>query len=840
MIEDTTIATDVINVNLDKGLDTVTPPILREPGSLIDCLNYEISDTMGYRRCDGYERFDGFADGGMLSYYVMQVSGATTPTQPETITGATLEDPSKLRPNQVLGVVAELGAVAGPLKTITVALYSDFNKFPVGYALKIGANNYTVASAPVTLRSTYTQATVGDYYTKVRSLMAYLRALVQPSSAAVAGLHYANTQLYKAVDNVVFLTAGSFSALSPGQTFSYNGKVYKAVYVTSGRMEGFVVDPGPYVPSAFVQPRDQAGADVGPPIFLSSFFFTPAITAHMVFVNNPNADNYLFGIIGNRRGDAPLLPSFNLTFNDGGNATTPPNDVSGLLYDSGGAVKSVITINNTFVDSGSFATNDAVGIGSVSVGNTVASTKFPVVGDTVRTAAGVVLYTIDSVAYASLPGTSALKSAGCYYQWGTYQFLATISTASAHSYGTTGCTRGFWVKRDTYGNIFTQMDIALDVPKYITMHCRAQLALGFKVGSVQLSVPGEPLNFSGVDGASETGMGDRITGLLESQGTSTIVLCRGSIARLSGVGASLQQETISGKVGAFDYTGTNVGGTPVFTNHNGVTTLEQSAAYGDFAGERATSPVGTRLVPKLVDDSASFEVGGTVCAFPVRAKDQYRLVLKNGDVYSVAFTSEGPKTMISNWAAQYGITEVLYIPMAWSSEVDAFGREQIHVAFDRTAADAFGSDSMTAFYPDQTITYKMDYGWGFDGKTFLSYFDIANVFAGGGVSNVSVEKVRMYGMGYGLATLDVKSSGLETTFDQEYHTTVQDISMPINPVLPYKELSPVTSIVDQANWGLGIKLRINNTNGANSELVEPPHICQVIQLHATTDGAIDS
>lgn len=818
----------------------MTPPILREPGSLIDCLNYEISDTMGYRRCDGYERYDGFSDGGTLSYYVLQVTGATTPTLSETITGATLEDPSKLSPNRVLGVVVELGAVVGALKTITVALYTDFNRFPVGYALKIGANNYTVTEVPVPLKDTYTAATAGAYYAKVRSLMAYLRALVKQSDAAVAGLHYAGTQLYKAVDNLVFLTAGSFSAISSGQRFSYNGKLYKAMYVTTNRMEAFVVDPGPYAPNLYVQPQDQSGADVGPPIFLSSFFFVPALTAHMVFVNNPDADNYLFGVIGNRRGDVPLVPSFSATFNDGSNSSVTPNDMTGALYDSGGFVKvGTITISNTHVSSGSFATNDAAGVGSFSF-STMNSPAYPVIGDTVRTAAGVILYTIDSVSVASIPGTGALKGNNTHYVWGSYQFLATVSPSSAHSYGTTGCSRGVWLKRDSYGNIFTQMNAALDIPKYVTMHCRAQLALGFKAGSVQLSVPGKPLNFNGVEGASETGMGDTITGLLESQGTSTIVLCRGSIARLSGVGASLQQETISGKVGAFDYTGANVGGTPVFTNQNGVTTLEQSAAYGDFVGERATSPVGTRLIPKLIDDSASFEVGGVVCAFPVRTKDQYRLVLKNGDVYSVAFTSDGPKIMISNLAAQYDTTEVLYIPMAWSSEVDAFGKEQLHVAFDRTAADAYGSGDLAIYYPDQTITYKMDYGWGYDGKTFLAYFDVANIFAGGGLTNSSVEKVRMYGMGYGLATLDVKTSGVEDDFDQDYHTTVQDISMPINYVLPYKELSPVTSIVDQANWGLGIKVRINNTNGANSESIEPPHICQVLQLHTFNQGAIDS
>ena len=46
-------------VALNQGLDLVTTPMLVEPGALIDCLNYEMTDTSGYRRIDGYEKYDG-------------------------------------------------------------------------------------------------------------------------------------------------------------------------------------------------------------------------------------------------------------------------------------------------------------------------------------------------------------------------------------------------------------------------------------------------------------------------------------------------------------------------------------------------------------------------------------------------------------------------------------------------------------------------------------------------------------------------------------------------------------------------------------------------------------
>src|SRR5690606_23093059 len=46
-------------VILDKGLDLVSPKVSAEPGSLIDCLNYETVDYVGARRIDGLVRYDG-------------------------------------------------------------------------------------------------------------------------------------------------------------------------------------------------------------------------------------------------------------------------------------------------------------------------------------------------------------------------------------------------------------------------------------------------------------------------------------------------------------------------------------------------------------------------------------------------------------------------------------------------------------------------------------------------------------------------------------------------------------------------------------------------------------
>jgi hypothetical protein len=105
---------------------------------------------------------------------------------------------------------------------------------------------------------------------------------------------------------------------------------------------------------------------------------------------------------------------------------------------------------------------------------------------------------------------------------------------------------------------------------------------------------------------------------------------------------------------------------------------------------------------------------------------------------------------------------------------------------------------------------------------------------------MGIEKIRLYGQGYGVATINVKSSGIEEDFDQAYHGTIQDISMPATPVVLYTRMKPVTSIIDQANWGLGIKLRFVNTTPENDSATEPSHICQVLVLHLRTEGALDA
>lgn len=74
---------------LQGGLDLVSPALSMQPGKARACLNHE-PDQRGYRRIDGYERFDGRPKPSEASYVVLSFSaGAHAPDVGKSLIGAT-------------------------------------------------------------------------------------------------------------------------------------------------------------------------------------------------------------------------------------------------------------------------------------------------------------------------------------------------------------------------------------------------------------------------------------------------------------------------------------------------------------------------------------------------------------------------------------------------------------------------------------------------------------------------------------------------------------------------------------------------------------------------------
>lgn len=866
------MADSLAQLVLNRGVDLVSTPITAEPGALIDCLNYELTDISGYRRVDGYERYDGFPNGAIYEFFRTSLVALDPANQALIVPGSIIARTGGVAPRVDIGIVLSDDYPTNLFDVAPVQGVSQFELIQDYLALTDGLSNIilqsgdgllTLVETPATLGDTFiiitplgaefeieppdglipgkTLLSAADYIQAIRDYSQVLRAEVDRAPGPIAGLHWFEDRLLAAVNTLkVTVEVDPLDPQPLAHTLlRWNGIIYRlmAVEVVSiaaintYKFHLLPVDTSATVDDNLVE-VDVAGAVIKT--------WTTTVSGQ-----TPNARNSMFAALGyynnptvsGTRGFTYLPPAYSFAYDAGSNSpdfgptltfdeSATPEGAYWLVGADGARMK--VRLTALTKDTGTFAGSNAVGRAQIIIlesqagvrdypkDNDVLHSAFPTTG----TSNVLVINGLSVV--STLPGTGALDSAGTRYQFGTFNFYGQSSTLA--TYGTTGTSPAFWANTTGYGfiNAFPTAELAKDKPKYLSFHA-GKLALGYKNGSVLLSVLGEPYNFNGVDGAIEISTGDDITGLLELPGDTLAVFGRRSIRKITGTtDVDTALGTIAGSGGCFDYTAVLIGQEAVYTGNNGISTLSQTAAYGDFIGSRVSDPISVWLRPKLVKSRPGFESGGTVCAYPVRSKGQYRLVLASGETVVATFTNDGPRIMLANM----GLFGQVRVPYAWSSEISQDGLERIHVRWDVLELDDFAME--------------LDTGWGFDGFVFQHYFDTAHLFNSSGSMFMGVEKIRLYGQGYGVATLDIKSSGIEDDFLQPYHTTIQDISMPRNVDILYERMLPVTAIVDQANWGLGIKLRINGTTDEGSSLTEPSHICQVLLLHLRTEGAQDA
>lgn len=108
------------------GLNVMDSPMEIPPGELLGCLNYEPGIIGGYRRVDGYERFDGRTSPSDAFYLSLAYTpiGAFNPDSGDTVTesgsGATGTVAYNDTANKVLVIVNVTGTFAGAGSTLTV------------------------------------------------------------------------------------------------------------------------------------------------------------------------------------------------------------------------------------------------------------------------------------------------------------------------------------------------------------------------------------------------------------------------------------------------------------------------------------------------------------------------------------------------------------------------------------------------------------------------------------------------------------------------------------------------------------------------------------------------
>lgn len=129
-------------VVLRGGLDLVTPALQVPPGFAIAAQNYE-PEARGYRRVQGYERFDGQPKPSEAAYYVLNFdAGQAAISAGDTVTGAT----SSATGVALISAVVETGSYGGSDAAGYLVLYNVTGTFADDENLQVSAATKCVAN----------------------------------------------------------------------------------------------------------------------------------------------------------------------------------------------------------------------------------------------------------------------------------------------------------------------------------------------------------------------------------------------------------------------------------------------------------------------------------------------------------------------------------------------------------------------------------------------------------------------------------------------------------------------------------------------------------------------
>lgn len=234
-------------VELDGGLDVVTPALKLRPGALIDGVNWVPDVGGGYRTIGGYERFDGRARPSHATYTVIDVSGIGAVAAGDAVNG------------QTSGATAMVIVVTAAAVVVTKIV----GAFSVGENMRVG-------TTPVGVVEAVTEGgadTLVDDVTYVADAADVYRADIGPvpGSGPVRGVHWYKGKLYAWRDNVAgtalvmhassaagWVAVAGVPALAPGGrvravTWNFNGGAATDVMCgVDGKNKAFVFDGTTY------------------------------------------------------------------------------------------------------------------------------------------------------------------------------------------------------------------------------------------------------------------------------------------------------------------------------------------------------------------------------------------------------------------------------------------------------------------------------------------------------------------------------------------------------------------------------------------------------------------
>lgn len=721
------------------GLDLVSPPLTIDAGKCISINNYECNSLGGYRRIDGYERFDGHPSPSAQSYYYCPCTFSATVTVGQTITGAVSSATGKVLQvesnyliiDRVTGTFqVENFKVSGVVKgALTILPSANGHPTGLGHATALGltADDYrqdisAVAGSGVirgvcmykgvayafrdnaagTAVDIWKSTSTGWQKITLFKSLPYKNCvtdvldgviLTQKNSGATATV---KRKVIETKYNQLDLEATSITSLAislGSHTFTIeSGKAYQvgqtvivtAVQAPVNYWSGTVTS---YSGTQLViNMIDKVGSGTyadwtlhAEPITLQSDqgrFIVTNITG--TWTNNP-ADKIMVGIVEIAEVDLDRA------------TITAGNFVIGKKYE----IKTVGTTSFTSIG----AASNTVGV------------QF--------TATGVGSGTGDAYLISD-PVTQISILQGGNYQFVQYNFSA--DTDGKKLYGTDSLNRAFEFDGDVYIPINTQ--VAIDAPTTIAA-INNQLVLSF-FGTAVFSAVANPHNFVTTSAGFQDlqGFGDTITGMSPIVGGVLAVSCRDSLWQVS-IDAQTnyyKAEIISPDVGSIHYGLMNLGGLYSFDD-KGIIKVVSSYVFGGFEHDtisRAIQPVIDRFREKLV----------AIAAY--KNKNQVRFYANDGTGIIMTMGTSQAYNGTSSVTHQFSeFTYPINVSYAWNGE-DASGRDIVLLG------------------DNNGYVYVANTGSSFDGEPIQAYIRTAfnNVKSPSAIKRFRKLEVEMSTVGY--------------------------------------------------------------------------------------------
>lgn len=238
------------------------------------------------------------------------------------------------------------------------------------------------------------------------------------------------------------------------------------------------------------------------------------------------------------------------------------------------------------------------------------------------------------------------------------------------------------------GTVFAPIRVATEniYPEFVVAH-KQHLILGFAIGSLQTSSPGEPLVFDPLLGAAEISVGDTITSLKSLPGGVLAIGCQDSVQMLYGNDSESWEVQQFTDHGVKKYSFAEVGGNTLALDDRGVQNIRATQAYGDFEAISQSRPIN----PLILGARENLQPTSSVVS---KTKSQYRIFFGKEGYY---FSYSGDRLT--------GITPVQYAHPVLMSAVGENENGKEIIFFGSEDGQVFQANSGYHFYETNIVAF---------------------------------------------------------------------------------------------------------------------------------------